>query len=208
MRLFWGILTIALVVLVSWIIWGEAWADQFSFQKSIDWLKQAGPLAWLARIGLLASDLVLPIPNTVVMSALGYIYGTMIGGVVATMGLLLGGLLGYGSGRLFTERFVIKMLGERDFAQGRRIFSQRGGWIVALSRSLPILPEVIACVAGFVRMPFGRFAASLICGCIPMGFLFAAVGSLGNVQPGWTLALSLILPGGLWIGACWWRRKW
>ena len=51
-----------------------------------------------------------------------------------------------------------------------------GGWVVALSRALPILPEVISCTAGLVRMPFRKFTVALACGSAPMGFLFAAIG--------------------------------
>jgi len=73
--------------------------------------------------------------------------------------------------------------------------------VVALSRALPILPEVISCTAGLVRMPFRRFAVALACGSVPMGFLFAAIGKAGHETPGWAFGLSLLVPALLWLAA-------
>jgi membrane protein DedA with SNARE-associated domain len=81
------------------------------------------------------------------------------------------------------------------------LFAKSGGWVVALSRALPILPEVISCTAGLVRMPFKRFVVSLACGSVPMGFLFAAIGQTGREAPGWAFGFSLALPAVLWLAA-------
>ena len=78
--------------------------------------------------------------------------------------------------------------------------------MVALSRALPILPEVISCTAGLVRMPFRRFVVALACGSVPMGFLFAAIGNSGRDAPGWAVALSVVIPGVLWLAAAKIRR--
>jgi membrane protein DedA with SNARE-associated domain len=75
---------------------------------------------------------------------------------------------------------------------------------VALSRALPILPEVMACTAGLVRMPFRKFMAALACGSLPTGMLFALIGAAGREAPAWALAFSVLVPAGLWALA----RKW
>jgi len=198
MRLALWFLLLGSFVLLIWGIWGGDWTEQFTLVGSVKWMESAGPWAWLAGISLLVSDLVLPVPGTVVISALGYIYGVVVGGLFATLGLVLAGLSGYGAGRLCGERWARRWLGEKDYEAGRRLFLQGGGWVVALSRALPILPEVISCTAGLVRMPFKRFALALICGSLPMGFLFAAIGSAGREAPGWAIGLSLLVPGLLW----------
>lgn len=50
-------------------------------------------------------------------------------------------------------------------------------------------------------MPFGRFSVALLCGSLPMGFLFAAIGTAGRETPRWAFALSLLIPAVLWLGA-------
>ncbi len=204
MRLFYGFLVLAILFLASWWIWGGGLEARFSLDGSIAWLESAGPWAWVAGIGLLVSDLFLPIPGTVVMSALGYIYGPWIGGLIAASGSMVGGLAGYGIGRCCGETTARRWLGNRDYEKGRLLFGRGGGWLVALSRALPILPEVLACTAGLVRMPFRKFVVALACGSLPMGLLFATIGAAGHEAPAWALLFSLVLPAILWALA----RKW
>lgn len=203
MRLIWFFLTLAALVLGSWAVWGGGWESQFTLDGSVRWLEDAGPWAWAAGIALLVGDLALPLPSTVVISALGYIYGTLLGGMIAGVGLMAAGMAGYGVGRMCGERLARRWLGDADFEKGRSLFTRGGGWVVALSRALPILPEVVSCSAGLVRMPFRKYAGSLACGSIPMGFIFAAIGSAGHDAPGWAVGLSLVVPGVLWATAAW-----
>lgn len=201
MRLLLWFIGVAALVLAIWLVWGGAWEARFTLQGAAAWIECAGPWAWAAGIGLLAADLVLPVPGTVVMSALGLVYGTMTGGLVAAAGSTVAGLLGYGVGRLIGEKAARKLLGDRDFEKGRGLFSRGGGWMIALSRALPILPEALSCTAGLVRMPFGRFLASLVCGSVPVGFLYAWIGAVGREAPGWTMVFSIAVPAILWLAA-------
>ena len=201
MRLLLWFLLLAGLVLGTWMLWGGRWDRGFTFDGSVKWLEAAGPWAWAAGILLLVGDLVLPVPGTIVISALGFLYGTLIGGCVASAGLVMAGMAGYGAGRLFGEKFARRWLGDGDYEKGRTLFENRGGWVVAMSRALPILPEVISCTAGLVRMPFRQFTLALVCGSVPMGFLFAAVGRAGREAPSWAFALSLLIPAVLWIVA-------
>lgn len=207
MRLVLWFLGLAALVLGTWLIWGGKWDEQFTLAGSVKWLESAGPWAWAAGIALLAGDLFLPVPSTVVISALGLIYGTFVGGSIASAGLMCAGLAGYGVGRLFGERLARRWLGDLDFEKGRLLFGKGGGWVVAMSRGLPILPEAVSCMAGLVRMPFGKFLASLTCGSLPMGFLFALIGQTGRVSPGWAFALSLVVPAVLWMLASRMNRR-
>lgn len=199
MRLLAWFIGLSVLVLVTWLIWGGAWEQRFTLAGAVSWIEGAGSWAWAAGIGLLAADLVLPVPGTVVMSALGWIYGSAAGGLVASAGLVTGGLCGYGLGRLIGERAARKLLGDADFEKGRLLFARGGGWMIALSRALPILPEALSCTAGLVRMPFARFVISLVCGSIPTGFLFAWIGAVGRETPGWAMAFSIAVPALLWL---------
>lgn len=203
MRLLWFFIGVSAVSLGIWAVWGGSWEERFSLDGSVAMLRVAGSWAWAAGIGLLVADLVFPVPGTVVMSALGYLYGTVAGGLAASFGAFAAGICGYGVGRLFGEKSARRWLGDLDFEKGRVLFAKGGGWMIALSRSLPILPEVLACTAGLVRMPFGRFAPALACGSLPMGFLFAGIGAAGHEAPGWALVFNLVVPAVLWIGARW-----
>ncbi|WP_411825884.1 TVP38/TMEM64 family protein [Luteolibacter sp. AS25] len=185
--------------LLGWLLFGQGIEEVWDLDAMVAWFESAKGWAWLVGILLLVGDLLLPIPGTVVMSALGAVYGAFLGGVIASVGALLAGLAGYGIGKFFTEENARKWLGEKDFLKGKELFERRGGWAVAMSRAVPILPEVLACMAGLLRMPFPKFAFALACGSVPMGFLFAWIGSIGRADPAWALGFSILVPALLWL---------
>lgn len=182
-----------MLVLIPFLIWGEHW------EGSIEWMKGHGEWAWAAGILLLVSDLVLPIPSTAVMAGLGYVYGPILGGLIGACGSFLAGAIGYGLCRALGQRAARRLLGEKDLLRGQRIFSSMGGWVVALSRWMPLLPEVIACMAGLTRMPAPTFFIALACGSLPLGFTFATIGSAGIRHPWIAILLSAVLPPMLWV---------
>ncbi len=197
-----GIIVLILVgILVPFMIWGERFDATLSPEGSRTWMAQFGFWAWLAGIGLLIADIALPVPSTIVMSALGLTYGWFIGGCLASTGSFLSGLVAYTFCRCFGRPAARWIAGEEALSKGAAIFEKRGGWLVALSRWMPVLPEAVACLAGLVKMDFRSFVISLACGSLPVGFAFAAIGALGNSHPGWAIVLSGLVPIGLWIAA-------
>ncbi|BCX47239.1 hypothetical protein HAHE_11470 [Haloferula helveola] len=187
------------VILGIWFVWGGGFEERFTLRGSVEYLETAGSFAWLLGWGLLVADILLPIPGTVVMSALGWVYGPVLGGLLAGTGSMLSGLAAYGLCRLLGQRTARFLLGDRDYVRGHDLFEKGGGWVVCLSRALPILPEAVACTAGLVRMPFGRFFLALACGSLPMGFVFGWVGAAGHDEPAMAIGLSLLLPVVLWV---------
>jgi uncharacterized membrane protein YdjX (TVP38/TMEM64 family) len=207
MRLVWLSLALAALVALPFLIWGESFDGWFTGDAAIQWLRGWGALGWLAVIGLLVSDLVLPVPGTGVMSAAGYLYGAWIGGLLGAAGSFLSGLIAYALCHRFGHAIAARIAGADDLARGEALFRRRGAWLVALSRCLPLLPEVVACLAGVTRMPLGNFLLSLACGCVPMGFIYAAIGAAGQNHPGAAIALSVAVPAVLWAGVQWWLRR-
>lgn len=189
-------------IIVPYLIWGELFESILGANAGRTWLEGYGKWAWAAGIGLLISDIVLPIPGTIVMSALGWMYGWFLGGLIASLGSFLSGIVAYLLCRLLGQPVARWIAGEKGLQKGEAFFSNQGSWIVALSRWTPVLPEAIACLAGLVRMRWSTFVLSLACGSLPLGFIFAAIGDLGQASPYWAIILSAFLPLVLW-GVVW-----
>lgn len=170
----------------------------FAGDAAIAWIRGWGAWGWLAVIGLLVSDLFLPIPATPVMSAAGFLYGTWIGGLVGAIGSIVAGLLGYWLCRAFGNGIAARLVGTRELAENETLFRRSGPWLVAASRWLPLLPEVVSCLAGLTRMPARTFTLALVCGSVPMSFIYAAIGSEGQENPKLAMGLSLFVPPVLW----------
>ena len=199
MRLLTTSIVLAVVLCLPFLLWGDQFMAWFSGAAAVEWIRGWGAWGWLAVIGLLVSDLFLPIPATPVMSAAGYLYGTLAGGLVSTAGSFAAGMAGYGLCRAFGRGLAVRLAGERELEQHQTLFQRSGPWIVAASRWLPLLPEVVSCLAGLTRMPFRVFALSLACGSIPLGFVYAAIGAAGQDNPGLAFALNVIVPPVLWL---------
>ena len=199
MRLLWIFLSLALLFTIPFLIWGEAMGTTFSTEGAINWLSKFERWAWAAGVALLLLDFLLPIPGTAVMSALGYVYGAILGGLISAIGSILTGLVAYAICRLLGPKAAKQLLGEIDYHRGIKLFANTGGWIVVLSRWMPLLPEVVACMAGLTRMPFGKFVLALACGSIPLGFVFAYIGSTGMENPILAITLSAAIPPILWL---------
>lgn len=207
MRLLWLSLGLAVLLLLPFLAFGETFTAWFTGTAAIEWLRRWGAFGSLAVVALLISDLVLPVPATGVMSAAGYLYGTLAGGAMSALGSFLSGLLAYGLCRRWGRPFAERLAGPADLARGERLFAHQGPWLVALSRCLPLLPEVTSCLAGVTRMPFTRFALALACGSLPMGFIYASIGAAGQENPGFALGLSIAVPAILYTGVQLWLRK-
>ena len=189
-----------------WLIWGEAFERSFSLVGTLSWLRELGPWAAAAGVGLLVADIALPIPSTIVMSALGATYGFWVGGLLSILGSMLAGLTAYGLARWAGRPAAIWIAGEDSLVRTEELFARGGAWLVLTSRWLPILPEAVACLAGLARMPFRTFFWALMVGSVPLGLTFAWVGTLTEDREGLALALSAGLPIGAWLLSQRWRR--
>jgi uncharacterized membrane protein YdjX (TVP38/TMEM64 family) len=158
-------------------------------------LRQYQGWAWAVGIVLIWVDLVLPIPQTAVIAALGIVYGTLLGGLLGTFGLITGGLLGYGLMFTSARRFAHRFAGPRSLRKMEGLFDRGGAWAIVLSRSLPYsIPEAMVVLAGLAAMPMRKFTVALTIGSVPTAFAFAAIGAGWADQPILALAVSYVLP--------------
>jgi uncharacterized membrane protein YdjX (TVP38/TMEM64 family) len=194
-------------IIIPFMIWGERFDAALSLDGSRAWMAAYGDWAWLAGVLLMVADIVLPVPSTIVMSALGLMYGWLVGGLIAAAGSFLSGIVAYLMCSWLGRPAARWIAGEDGLLKGEELFAIHGGWLVAVSRWMPVLPEAVACLAGLVRMPKRVFIFALACGSLPVGFAFAAIGALGNTSSSAAIALSAVLPAVIWFVARFLVRK-
>lgn len=195
---------LAILFLIPFLIWGEVFITRYEGQGAQEWLEGYGSWAWAPGVVLLLLDLFLPIPATAVMAALGFLYGPILGGIISALGSMASGILAYSLCRVLGRNVAQRWLGEEELHRGERLFRRTGGWLVAVSRWLPLMPEVIACMAGLTRMPFRAFVLALACGSLPLGFTYAVIGHAGVDHPVLAVSLSALAPPLLWLAV----RNW
>jgi 3-dehydroquinate synthase len=98
--------------------------------------------------GLLALDVLLPIPSSIIGTLLGGRLGFMAGCAWTWLGLTTGLLIGYALGRLVPARFASELPQAPTLS------------LTFISRPVPVFAEAVAIAAGVERLNFPRFLAA------------------------------------------------
>ncbi len=179
-------------------LWGETFDILFNREACIAWFGSLKGIAWAWGIGLLVSDIVLPVPASGIMAALGNVYGVFIGTLLSIIGSALAGITGYLVARVAGRNATRFLASDEELERFRLLFEQWGGAAIIVSRSLPILPEVMTILAGFAGMGFLRFLTALLLGTVPTSLLFAYIGHMSRSEPGYGITLAILLPVLAW----------
>jgi len=197
-KIFTGALFLALLFAGGFALWGEHFELLFSQQACAAWFAQMKPYAWLIGIGLLIGDLVLPIPATGIMAALGAVYGLWTGAMISILGSTMAGFTGYGLARFAGRRISRYLAGEKELDRFTFFFNKWGGAAIIVSRIMPILPEVMVILAGLSRMKPINFSIALLLGTVPTCFLFTSMGQAAQQQPVWGIGTAVFVPLLIW----------
>lgn len=147
----------------------------------------------LAGTAILAADVLLPIPSSIVGSLLGARLGFIPGWACAWLGLVIGNLAGYVTGRVLLARLA-PTLPQTPTAL-----------VLFASRPVPVLAEAVTFAAGAGQMPLMPFF-----GISAAGSGFYALALAGNgaaLLPDALIGPGLVIPMALpVIGWLAWRR--
>ena len=175
------------------------------------WAGTAGGrwLIALAIVLLLLADLVLPVPSSVVMAG-GGMYLGWPGGVAASFaGTMLAALVAYYGCRYGGRRAFSWLAGAReDEAQVRAWFERYGLVAIIVSRPVPMLTEILSCLAGLAGIRARAFFLAAALGNLATCVVYCWFGSRareGSVWP--ALLAALLIPAAGWVATRRLRRR-
>ena len=189
---------IALFFAVSFYLFGGQAEIIFSQEQCIKWFSEQKQIAWIFGILLLVSDILLPVPATGIMAALGAVYDLWPGVLMSMAGSTLAGLAGYGTARFLSKRMTRIIATEDEILRFKLFFDSYGGYAIIISRIMPLMPEVITILAGLSGMKFIRFFTALIAGTFPVSILFTWMGTTESLGHSAGILLAVALPAILW----------
>ncbi len=182
----------------------SALASAFGPARIEGWLAQAGPLAPLLYVVIMAVTVISPLPTMPLDLLAGRVFGPFPGTLYSVLGATLGSLVSFQAARWLGRDFVAR------FFKGHIYFCQRCSdrllsKIVFLGRLLPVAPfDLLSYGAGLTRMSAMRFALASLLGMLPLTYVYNAAGPLllGSRWVGWVgggtmVALFFLLP--YWI---------
>ena len=186
------ILLALLIPIIPFVIIGELPGQR--------WLSATDENAFLFGItgmGLLALDVLLPIPSSIIGTMLGARLGFLPGLLGCWCGLVLGNGIGYLTGRLLLARFAPK------------IQHTPTPWLLFITRPVPVLAEALTFTAGAEKMKLSTFLQVSVIGNGVYSLALAGNGAalLPDALAGPGLVLPMLLPVGAWLIWRWYERK-
>jgi uncharacterized membrane protein YdjX (TVP38/TMEM64 family) len=180
------------VVLLPYLVLGPSFEDATAefFQGQTSRVAAAG-----LGVLLLAADMILPIPSSVVGTGLGAALGWWTGMLATAAGLTIGCVLGFALGRSGGARFVRSRasLHERRLSE---LLPRYGVTILVVCRAVPILAEASVMAAGALGLPLWRCLAATTLANLAVAAVYAAIGAaIWDLSPATAFVAALLLPG-------------
>lgn len=169
------------LVIAPFLIWGEPiedWVASFIRQARDQRLTSA------LIIGLLlAGDILLPVPSSLLCTAAGMILGWVAGTAVCMAGLSLCSILGYAMGQVISRPRLRRWLGAGDEQRVLAAWKRLGDTVLVVMRPVPVLAEASVLLAGIGKMPLVRFLAIISLANLGISMVYAGIGAWAGVEP-------------------------
>jgi uncharacterized membrane protein YdjX (TVP38/TMEM64 family) len=156
------------------------------------WLGSGSTLTALLGIGLLAADVILPVPSSAVMVAHGALFGVVGGTLLSVGGSTGAALVGFSIGRRGGP-LLARHVPPEERARADHILRRWGGLAIVVTRPVPLLAETVAIMAGTSPLGWRRAALAALLGSLPPALLYALSGATAAALTSGILVLGLVL---------------
>lgn len=150
---------------------------------------------------LLAVDILLPVPSSLVMLLSGSLLGVFWGSLVSLAGSLGGQALGYELARRYGRPATTRLVGDQDLRSTTDLMARYGAVLVVATRALPVVLETVSVVAGLAGMSRTRFLGAAFAGTAPIVVVYAYAGAVardtGSLVPAVVILLAVAATGWL-----------
>ncbi|MEK6239401.1 MAG: VTT domain-containing protein [Planctomycetales bacterium] len=172
--------------------WFDAWWDAFDHEHNQYSHAATSGLV----IGLLATDILLPIPSSVVSTMAGWKFGWLGGTIVSWVGMSLGAAFGFALARRWGRPLALWFSKEEDLDRMQAISERYGPFVLALTRAVPVFAEAGVLILGIHRLPWRRFLPAVLLSNLGVSLAYAAFGNYAkqNQWLAFALGISVAIP--------------
>lgn len=187
----------AVVVLSKLIIENSLGLDLSTFVTR--WADDPGLGTAAVVFTLLAVDILLPVPSSLVMILSGGLLGVFWGAVVSLAGSLGGQWVGYELAKRYGRPAAARLVGDQDLTRLTDLMARHGAVAVVITRALPIVLETVSVVAGLSGMRRSTFLLAAFAGTAPIVVVYAYAGAFardtGNLVPAVLILIAIAATG-------------
>jgi uncharacterized membrane protein YdjX (TVP38/TMEM64 family) len=162
------------------------------------WLDPPPPPSAIAlmTVALLSSDILLPIPSSLVSTFAGAQLGILAATAVSWLGMTLGAMLGFFLARVWGRALAVRFTSLDDLQRIDRLGQDYGVWMLIATRPLPLLAEAAVLLAGLSGLSWRWFLMCVMLSNLGIALVYSFLGRLANAQGHLPLALlaSIALP--------------
>ncbi len=164
------------------------------------WLAGGGVPAAAISLALLVSDIVLPVPSSIVMALNGRLFGVAAGAALSVAGTVGAAMFGVALGRRGSG-IVARFVGPREHARATALLARWGILAIVVTRPIPLLAESVAIMAGTSNLSAARVAVASALGALPPALIYALAGSANASAAGQAIIFLgvIALAGLLWL---------
>ena len=145
---------------------------------------------------LLASDILVPVPSSLVSTACGMTLGFLGGLCASFVGMSVTTVAGYVIGR-YASAPAEKLIGKNEVEMFRAFQQRHGVWLLLAMRPVPVLAEASVVFSGLSRQSFAEVLSVTALGNLAVSAVYAAVGVWGKLSDSFipAFAASMVLSG-------------
>lgn len=129
-----------------------------------------------AVVALLALDIFLPVPSSVISTSAGATLGVTMGTLASWLGMTVGCSAGYLVGKLARHTLLPKLMTPAETSRAEILATRFGFYFVLLARPVPILAELCVFYAGSTRLNFWTFLALVSVSNLCLSIIYGVVG--------------------------------
>ena len=179
---------VLLVPVVPFLLFGpilESWLEQLVQEPMPIWL------AALTVVGLLSTDILLPVPSSLISTLGGWQLGWQAGTLFSWIGMNVGAVLGFGLARKWGRPFALRLSRSEDLRSMQLLSDRYGPFVLVLTRAVPILAEASVLLLGIHRLAWKRFLPPVLLSNLGIALAYSAFGNVAQRHNWLPLALGV-----------------
>jgi uncharacterized membrane protein YdjX (TVP38/TMEM64 family) len=150
----------------------------------------AATMWWLVA-GAMATDVVLPVPSSMVSTLAGAQLGVLCGTSASWVGMTVGAALAFALARRWGRPVAERMVSADDLERLDRLATRLGPGLIVVTRAVPVFAEASVLLLGINRLAWRRFLPALCASNLGIALAYAAFGDVAGRHAWLPLALAI-----------------
>jgi len=199
MRWFWLLLAVVALILIPFFLF-ESYFTALGERIARGEVQTSAAVAIISA--LLALDVLLPVPSSIVSAAAGVLLGFWGGTLVVWAGMTISCFLAYLIGAR-SSALAQRIVGQGGLLRARELSARYGDLAIVLCRPVPVIAEASVIFAGVMHVPVTRFLRVCALANVGVAAVYAAIGAWAMSIDSFMVAFlgAMAAPGLAWVVA-------